>query len=101
MISRMMLGTAVLAVAAFTSWQDVAAQTSGPEMSQDQLHIIQSRLAALGFDPGTRDGAWGEQTATALREFQQLHGIEASGEPTDMTLRMLGVSTSVEMAGRG
>jgi outer membrane protein OmpA-like peptidoglycan-associated protein len=69
------------------------------EMSQEQVRIVQSRLAALGFDPGAPDGALGEQTVTALREFQEFYDIEANGEPTDLTLRMLGISTSVEMAG--
>jgi peptidoglycan hydrolase-like protein with peptidoglycan-binding domain len=99
MIPRLMFSVALLVAATTTTWQGAVAQFSGAEMSQDQVRIIQTRLAALGFDPGAQDGAWGEQTATALREFQEFHDIEANGEPNDLTLRMLGVSTAVEMAG--
>jgi peptidoglycan hydrolase-like protein with peptidoglycan-binding domain len=100
MIPRLVFSVALLVAAATTTWQGAAAQMTGAQMSQEQVRIIQSRLAALGFDPGVQDGVWGEQTATALRNFQAAHGIEANGEPGDLALRMLGISTAVERAGR-
>jgi peptidoglycan hydrolase-like protein with peptidoglycan-binding domain len=79
----------------------LAAQSSAPELNETQISLIQSRLTSLGFSPGAERGAWNDATASALRSFQEFHGIAASGTPDDLTLRMLGVASSVRMAGQG
>lgn len=89
--------TAGLALAA-PSW---AAQGGAEAMNEAQISLIQSRLTSLGFSPGAERGAWTDATTTALRSFQEFHGIEATGAPDDLTLRMLGVASSVKMAASG
>jgi peptidoglycan hydrolase-like protein with peptidoglycan-binding domain len=89
--------TAGLAMAA----PSLAAQGGAEDMNEAQISLIQSRLASLGFPPGAERGAWDGATASALESFQEFHGIETSGAPDDLTLRMLGVAASVEMAEDG
>ncbi len=89
--------TAGLALAA----PSLAAQGSAEGMNEAQISLIQSRLTSLGFSPGAERGAWNDATANALRSFQEFHGLEGSGAPDDLTLRMLGVASAVEMAAGG
>lgn len=49
--------------------------STGPEVEK-----AQEQLKALGFDPGTIDGIFGENTETAVIAFQQAKGISPDGE---------------------
>lgn len=89
--------TAGLALAA-PGW---AAQDGAAAMNEAQISLIQSRLTSLGFPPGGERGTWNDATTAALKSFQEFHGIEASGAPDDLTLRMLGIASSVNMAAEG
>ena len=40
---------------------------------------IQTLLARLGYRPGPLDGAWGRQSASAIREFQKDNGLDPDG----------------------
>ena len=44
---------------------------------------IQQGLNDLGYAAGKPDGLAGFGTRAAIKQFQQLHGLEADGEPTD------------------
>ena len=57
----------------------------------------QTRLAALGHDPGTLDGAMGEATRSAIRAYQQQSGLPETGNLDGATLERLGVGTSVTL----
>jgi Putative peptidoglycan binding domain len=57
----------------------------------------QTRLAALGHDPGTLDGAMGEATRSAIRAYQQQSGLPETGNLDGATLETLGVGTSVTL----
>jgi peptidoglycan hydrolase-like protein with peptidoglycan-binding domain len=50
---------------------------------------IQERLARLGFNPGKPDGIFGGQTAAAVRDFQNKHGMTPDGEVGKDTLKAL------------
>jgi peptidoglycan hydrolase-like protein with peptidoglycan-binding domain len=52
---------------------------------------VQIALMNLGLYEGSIDGVSGEGTKTALRRFQTLKKIEASGLMTTETLNGLGV----------
>jgi len=40
---------------------------------------VQGRLRAIGLNPGPIDGTAGPQTAAAVKQFQQAHGLPATG----------------------
>ncbi|MBW2246665.1 MAG: peptidoglycan-binding protein [Deltaproteobacteria bacterium] len=56
-----------------------------------QVFQVQQRLQALGYDPGSPDGIWGERTRKALSAYQQAHGLAATGEINPETLLKLRV----------
>ncbi|WP_296382983.1 peptidoglycan-binding domain-containing protein [Reyranella sp.] len=58
-----------------------AATPPGPPepLTSADVRDVQSRLRALGFNPGPVDGAAGPQTTGAVKQYQQARGLEASG----------------------
>ncbi|MCK4823593.1 peptidoglycan-binding protein [bacterium] len=55
----------------------------------DEVSGIQGRLKNLGFDPGPVDGKMGPRTNGALREFQEMYGLEITGQSDDPTKEKL------------
>jgi Putative peptidoglycan binding domain len=58
----------------------------------------QSKLAALGHDPGPFDGIAGGGTARAVLAFQKQSGLPGTGVLDPATLEKLGIGTSVDLA---
>jgi hypothetical protein len=50
--------------------------------SSQTVKDIQSGLARLGYDPGPVDGIAGQRTHSAIRAYQQDHGLLVDGQPT-------------------
>ena len=50
-----------------------------PMLHGDDVAALQRRLSELGFDPGGVDGIFGDQTGTALADFQHNIGIASDG----------------------
>ena len=48
-------------------------------LTGSDVAAVQTRLAQLGFNPGTADGIYGPKTASAVRRLQTLAGIEVDG----------------------
>ncbi len=69
-------------------WRPVLCQTNATEAT---VQKIQSALARAGFAPGPIDGVLGEQTLSAVRDFQRRKGI-SEGYLTMETLEALGVN---------
>jgi peptidoglycan hydrolase-like protein with peptidoglycan-binding domain len=110
-LQLLMAGVASVSLGACTSWlygdqsaaseqpasQAPAAQAPQaepvPEMAaSDQLvRKVQQQLQAKGMDPGPIDGIWGPQTHSALEQFQQKQGLQASGQVDARTLAALGI----------
>lgn len=68
-------------------WKSILCETNTtPGIVQD----IQRALLAKRFNPGKIDGVIGQDTATAIREFQQANGLATGGLTMD-TLDKLGV----------
>lgn len=61
------------------------------ELSQGTIQHIQQELQQRGFHHGNIDGTWGRETESALRDFQQQHGIPASGQLDYQTFAGLGM----------
>ncbi len=55
----------------------------------DLVRSVQEMLKREGLNVGPIDGILGPRTAAALREFQQQHGLDRSGEPDEATLKEL------------
>ena len=72
-----------------------AAQAAGYDPITQQA---QSRLAALGHDPGTLDGIAGSATKAAVQAFQKQSGLPETGALDPATLDKLGIGTSVDKA---
>lgn len=70
-----------------------AAQAAGYNPVTQQA---QSKLAALGIDPGPLDGIAGGGTRTAVLAFQKQSGIPETGILDQATLDKLGIGTSVD-----
>ena len=60
-----------------------------PMLRGDDVTALQQRLNALGFDAGREDGILGDDTATALIEFQRNAGIPPDGICGHSTVRAL------------
>jgi len=72
-----------------------AAQAAGYSPVTQQA---QSKLAALGLDPGVLDGVAGSATRTAVQAFQRQSGLPESGVLDPATLEKLGIGISVDKA---
>lgn len=59
-----------------------SAPASGP-VSQNLVKQIQSDLAEAGYDPGPIDGVMGPKTKSAIRRYQQEHGLLIDGRPSE------------------
>ena len=55
----------------------------------DEVLEMQNRLYMLGFLLDDRDGAFGKNTQTAVKMFQQAAGLEVTGIADNETLRLL------------
>lgn len=55
----------------------------------EAARILQGQLIQLGFLAGTADGAYGQQTAQAVREFQASAGLRQTGTADAFTQLML------------
>ena len=54
-----------------------------------QVAGVQAFLSSRGFDPGTVDGAFGDRTTNALKNYQASVGIGQSGSINDETLNKI------------
>jgi N-acetylmuramoyl-L-alanine amidase len=62
-----------------------------PPMVGDEVKLIQQKLKASGFDPGSVDGNFGPHTEAAVVAFQLAHGLASDGEVGPATAKVLGI----------
>ncbi len=60
--------------------QNEASDQQQPQLSQKFIRQIQRHLQQQGAYQGEPSGNWDEQTADALEQFQQEHGLQANGQ---------------------
>ena len=58
---------------------------------------VQQRLIDLGYLRGEADGKWGRQSAAAMKLFQQLHELEATGTPDEASVEKLNSDDAIAM----
>lgn len=75
---------AIEAVAGACGWSTL-------DLSPNDYRAIQTLLNAGGFDTGTPDGVWGNESRTAMRAFQEQSGLPITGAADRTTLEALGV----------
>ena len=66
-------------------------QISASQLNAEQIRKIQQKLNQEGFHAGQVDGNWSSQTQTAIRDFQQTKGINATGQLDERTLNEMGL----------
>jgi len=64
-------------------------RTSVDLSNREVRRDAQRQLKALGFDPGSTDGALGPQTEAALRAYQHAYRLPETGRLDEVTLRSL------------
>ena len=63
---------------------------------QLNVRLIQTILKEAGYNPGTVDGNMGEKTKSAIRKFQERHGLKADGKIGYQTLNKLATYVTAE-----
>lgn len=64
---------------------------SGSQMSANNIRKVQQKLNQEGFHAGSVDGQWSSETQSAIRNFQQSKGLQATGQLDQRTLDELGL----------
>jgi peptidoglycan hydrolase-like protein with peptidoglycan-binding domain len=77
--------------------QSQTTMNKAEQLGASTIMEIQQALNEQGFDAGDVDGVWGNNTVAALRNFQQMKGLETTGQPNQDTLNELGVRTGQTM----
>jgi peptidoglycan hydrolase-like protein with peptidoglycan-binding domain len=62
---------------------------------RSQMTLVQETLGRFGYEPGPIDGVMRFKTASALRAFQQKHGLSVTGRTNPETLATLGIEDRV------
>lgn len=72
------------------STPQVQAETRAvPAYDAGQVYETQNLLAQLGYDPGPVDGAMGNRTSNAIRQFQAAQGLPQTGQVSPELLVLL------------
>jgi sporulation protein YlmC with PRC-barrel domain len=61
-------------------------QISASQLSSDKIRKIQQKLNQQGFDAGPVNGEWSSEAQTAVRNFQQMKGLNVTGQLDKRTL---------------
>jgi N-acetylmuramoyl-L-alanine amidase len=87
-----MLGISLLVVSGFLAVHAEAHSATSARVygiDRELTRDVQRQLKGLGYNPGPVDGNYGEQTAAALRAYQQAYRLPVTGRLDDSTLRSL------------
>lgn len=68
---------------------DDGSDASPLQASVDRTLLVQVLLERAHFSPGVIDGLVGSNTRSALRAYQDAHGLTVSGEADDLTIQSL------------
>lgn len=68
-----------------------AGDIGSAQLSTQQIRQVQQQLNAKGFSAGDVNGQWNQETQRAVRSFQQMQGLQATGQLNEQTLNQLGL----------
>ena len=92
-ILAMAVAAGVIAAAPVMAQQNQE-KTDPLQLKAEQVKEIQQKLNKQGFSAGHDDGLWGPDTSTAVKNFQEKKGLQATGQLDQKTLKALGVDAS-------
>lgn len=71
-------------------------------LTQDPQTVrqVQQALSNQGYDPGAPDGKWKSKTESALMQYQEAQGMQATGQLDQQTLASLGVQGGAAAGGQ-
>lgn len=78
----------------YNAGQASATGTQTSELSPDMIRKVQQNLRQAGLYKGRVDGVWGPRTEAAVRDYQQQHNINASGQLDQQTLDAMNLGTN-------
>jgi peptidoglycan hydrolase-like protein with peptidoglycan-binding domain len=78
----------------YNAGQASATGTRTGELSPDMIRKVQQNLKQAGLYKGRVDGVWGPQTEASVRDYQQQHNINASGQLDQPTLDAMNLGTN-------
>ncbi len=64
----------------------------GATVSPSTVIAVQKKLTELGYKPGSPDGLFGNNTSSAIKEFQRRKGFDEDGVISDALLVALGIN---------
>ena len=76
-----------------TTTSNSTATSDQDQVSRRLVRQIQARLKQQGFLDKAPDGAWDNDTAEALADFQDASGLQSTGQLDGMTIYVLGIAT--------
>ena len=91
--AALLVGTAV-SVGAGASHAQTVELTYAQPLSAGGVQMVQQRLRQIGDYPGAVDGVWGPDSVTALERFQQMHGLQPTGQLNQATVASLGLDSA-------
>jgi len=71
-----------------------SAQSANAQLSPDMIRQMQQNLSQAGDYKGRADGVWGPQTEAAVRDYQQQHNLNATGQLDQPTLSAMNLGTN-------
>ena len=71
--------------------QTTPAPTYVQPLTPSAVRMIQDRLRQAGDYSGHVDGVWGADSQAALERFQQVHGLQVTGQLNQVTVTALGL----------
>lgn len=69
-----------------------ASSQSSVGLSSSKIRSVQQALNKKGYNTGSVDGQWGQQTAQAVVKFQKANGLQPTGQPDPQTLQALNIT---------
>jgi peptidoglycan hydrolase-like protein with peptidoglycan-binding domain len=80
-----------------SSAQSASGWQSG-QLSPDMIRQVQQNLTQAGDYKGRADGVWGPQTEAAVRDYQQHHNLNATGQLDQPTLSAMNLGTNANQS---
>jgi peptidoglycan hydrolase-like protein with peptidoglycan-binding domain len=82
----------------YNSPAQTASNGQNGQLSPDMIRQVQQNLSQAGDYKGRADGVWGPQTEAAVRDYQQQHNLNATGQLDQPTLSTMNLGTNTNQS---